>query len=144
MAEYSNNTLQTVVAGGNAVFSNEPSPCRRGYIIHRDDSGIFTVRGIVNNPCASYAKYVVDVGGNIAVATGGTPGEISMALAIDGEPLPTSMMTVTPAAVGEFFNIHSSIEIAVPSGCCYVVALENITSQPIDVQNLNIRFTRVA
>ena len=87
---------------------------------------------------------MVDVGGNIAVTTGGTPGEISMALAIDGEPIPTSTMTVTPAAVGEFFNIHSSIEIAVPSGCCYVVALENITTQSIDVQNLNIRFTRVA
>ena len=144
MAEYSNNALQTVVAGGNAVFTNEPSPCRRGYIIHRDDSGIFTVRGIVNNPCATYARYVVDVGANIAVPTGGTAGEISLALAIDGEPIQTSTMTVTPAAASEFFNVHSSIEIAVPRGCCYVVALENISNQSIDVQNLNIRFTRVA
>ena len=144
MAEYSNNALQTITANSSAIFSNEPSPCRRGYIIHRDDSSIFTVRGIVNNPCAAYARYVVDVGGNIAVSTGGTPGEISLALAIDGEAIQPSMMTVTPAAVGEFFNVHSSIEIAVPSGCCYVVSLKNVTTQSIDAQNLNIRFTRVA
>lgn len=144
MAEYSNNALQTVPAGSNAIFTNEPSPCRRGCIIHRDDSGIFTVRGIVGTPCTSYARYVIDVGGNIAVSTGGTPGEISMAIAIDGEAIQTSTMTVTPAAVGEFFNIHTSIEIVVPNGCCYVVSLKNITSQPIDVQNLNIRFVKAS
>lgn len=39
-------------------------------------------------------------GGNIAIATGGTVTPISVAIAINGEPLPATTMTVTPAAVG--------------------------------------------
>jgi len=144
MAEYSNSALQTITAGGNAIFTNEPSPCTRGYILHRDDSGIFTVRGVVNNACANFARYVVDFGSNIAVPTGGTVGEISVALAIDGEPIPASTMIVTPAAVEQYFNIHRSIEIAVPRGCCYVVAVENTSDQSILMENANIRIVRTA
>lgn len=144
MAEYSNSAVQTITAGGNALFTNEPSPCTRGYIMHRDDSGIFTVRGIVNNPCATFARYVVDFGSNIAVPTGGTVGAISVALAIDGEPIPASTMIVTPAAVEEYFNVHRSIEIAVPRGCCYVIAIENTSDQSILMQNANIRIVRTA
>lgn len=144
MAEYSNNAIQTIAVNGNAVFTNEPSPCTRGYIIHRDDSGLFTIRGIVNNPCAGFARYVVDFGANIAVPTTGTAGEISVALAIDGEVLPTSSMVVTPAATNEYFNIHRSIEIAIPRGCCYTIAIENTSTQPILMQNANIRIVRTA
>ena len=144
MAEYSNSLEQTITTGGNAVFTNEPSPCTRGYIIHRDDSGIFTVRGIVNNPCATFAKYVVDFGANIAIPEGGTVESIQASLAIDGEPIPASTMIVTPAAVGEYFNIHRSIEIAVPRSCCYVIAIENTSTQSILMQNANIRIVRTA
>lgn len=144
MAEYSNSAVQNITAGGNAVFTNEPSPCTRGYILHRDDSGIFTVRGIVNNPCANYARYVVDFGANIAVPTGGTVGAIQVSLAIDGEPIQSSTMIVTPAAVDEYFNVHRSIEIAVPRGCCYVIAIENTSDQAIEMQNANIRIVRTA
>lgn len=144
MAEYSNSSVQTIIAGGNALFTNEPSPCTRGYIIHRDDSGIFTVRGVVNNPCATYARYVVDFGANIAVPTGGTVGAIQVSLAIDGEAIPSSTMIVTPAAVDEYFNVHRSIEIAVPRGCCYVVAIKNTSDQAIEMQNANIRIVRTA
>ena len=144
MAEYSSNAIQSIAAGGNAIFTNEPSPCTRGYIIHRDDSGIFTVRGIVNNPCANFAKYVIDFGSNIAVPTGGTVGAISVALAIDGEPIPSSSMIVTPAAVDEYFNIHCSVEISVPRGCCYVIAIENTSDQAINMQNANLRIVRTA
>lgn len=144
MAEYSNSAVQNITAGGNAIFTNEPSPCTRGYILHRDDSGIFTVRGVVNNPCATYARYVVDFGANIAVPTGGTVGAIQVSLAIDGEPIPSSTMIVTPAAVDEYFNVHRSIEIAVPRGCCYVIAIENTSDQAIEMQNANIRIVRTA
>ena len=144
MAEYSNSSVQTIIASGNALFTNEPSPCTRGYIIHRDDSGIFTVRGVVNNPCATYARYVVDFGANIAVPTGGTVGAIQVSLAIDGEAIPSSTMIVTPAAVDEYFNVHRSIEISVPRGCCYVVAIKNTSDQAIEMQNANIRIVRTA
>ena len=145
MAEYSNSAEQTIAVGNNALFTNEPSPCTKGLIIHRDDSGIFTVRGVVNNACANYARYVVDFGSNIAIPeTGGTVAPISVGLAIDGEVLPSSTMIVTPAAVGEYFNVHRSIEIAVPRGCCYVIAIENTSTQSILMSNANIRIVRTA
>ena len=72
------------------LFTEDIDPCRRGYVLHREGSGLFTLRGIVNNPSACSAKYKVSFGANIAIAAGGTAGPISLALAIDGEPIPTS------------------------------------------------------
>jgi hypothetical protein len=52
------------------------------------------------------------------VPTGQTVGPITLALAINGEGVPTSSMIETPAAVEEFNNVYSSIFIDVPNGCC--------------------------
>ena len=89
-------------------------------------------------------------GANIAVATGGTVGPISVAIAIDGEPIPSTTMTVTPAAVGEFFNVSRTVFIDVPCGCCVTIAVENTSTTaagvaiPIDVSNANTVVERVA
>ena len=89
-------------------------------------------------------------GGNIAIAEGGTVTPISVAVAINGEPLPSTTMTVTPAAVGDFFNVSRTTFIDVPCGCCVTIAVENVTltaagvAIPIDVQNANIVIERVA
>ena len=82
MAEYVYNPIQEVAVGQN-VLLQDSIPCTRGYVIHRNGSGILTLRGIVNNPCAKFARYKVEYNGNIAVPTGETVGEISLALAID-------------------------------------------------------------
>jgi hypothetical protein len=65
----------------------------------------------------------VTFGGNIAIPTGGTVGPISLAIAIDGEPIPSTTMIVTPAAVEEFFNIFGAIFIDVPRGCCVTISV---------------------
>lgn len=141
MAEYTANALQTVPVGQNVLFTDEPVPCNRGYVIHRDGAGILTLRGITNQ-CR--ARYRVSFGGNIAVPTGQTPGAISMAIAINGEPVPATTMTVVPAAVENFFNVFSSVFIDVPRGCCFNVAVENINAIPINVINANLIVERVA
>ena len=82
---------------------------------------------------------------NIAVADGGTVGEISVSLVIDGEPVGNAVAIVTPAAVGDFFNVSISTFVDIPCGCCASVAVENTsTGTAIDVQNANIIFDRVA
>jgi hypothetical protein len=88
------------------------------------------------------ANYEVAFHANIAVPTGGTAGEpISLALAIDGEIDPSSIMTITPAAVEEFSNVGADIIVAVPSICrCGSVSVRNISDQAIEVQNANIVF----
>ena len=128
MAEYAYIPVQTVQPGQNVLLNTE-IPCNRGYVYHREQSGIVTLRGIVNNPNACFARYRVEYGANIALATGATVGPISVALAISGETVEATKAIVTPAAVGDYFSVSRSVEITVPRGCCFNVALEN-SSEP--------------
>jgi hypothetical protein len=79
------------------------------------------------------ARFKVTFGGNIAVPTGGTVGPISLAIAINGEAVRSTTMTVTPAAVEEFFNVFSAVFIDVPKGCCLTVSIQNISDIAVDV-----------
>jgi len=148
MAEYSANAVQTVNPGEAIVFTESPIPCNRGLVRHRDDTGSFLLAGYVPScgcGCRNRnhsANYLVDFGANIAVPTGGTVGAISVAIAIDGATLPASTMTVTPAAVEQFFNVSRAINAAIYRGCCQTVTIRNTSDQPILVQNANIIFSR--
>lgn len=143
MAEFTYNPIQEIVAGESAVL-NTSIGCTKGYVIHRNESGIVTLRGIVNNPCAEFARYTVTFNGNIAVPTDGTAGPISVAIAIAGEPVQTSKAIVTPTAVDAYFNVTSTAIITVPKGCCFNVSLENTSGVPINLQNANMTVTRNA
>lgn len=143
MAEFTYNPIQTVEIGQSPVM-NTSIACTKGYVFHRNESGIVILRGAVNNPCASFARYQVTANCNIAVPEGGTVGEISVALAIDGEPIQTSRARVTPAAVDNYFNVTSTAFVTVPAGCCFSVTLENTSTQAIEMQNLNMVVTRTA
>lgn len=151
MAEYAFNPVQLVEPNQNAILDTV-IPCNKGFVYHRNQSGIVILRGIVNNPCGCFARYQVTFNGNIALPEGATVGPISVALAIDGEPIQTSKAIVTPAAVDEYFNVTSTAIITVPKGCCFSVAVEN-TSAPaavggvapeINIQNANLTVSRIA
>lgn len=151
MAEFTYNPIQ-VVNPNQPVLMSTTIGCQKGYIYHRPESGIVTLRGIVNNACSSFARYQVTFNANIAVPEGGTVGPIAVALSIDGEPILTSRAIVTPAAVDEYFNITSTAIITVPRGCCFNVSVENV-SEPdattavapaINVQNANMTVSRIA
>jgi len=151
MAEFTYNPIQ-VVQPNQPVILNTSIPCNKGYVYHRDESGIVTLRGIVNNAYSCFARYQVTFNGNIAVPTGGTAGAIAIALAISGEPILTSKAIVTPAAVDEYFNVTSTAIITVPKGCCFNVSVENVSepadpatpATPINVQNANLVVSRIA
>ena len=141
-AEYSMTALQTVAVDENILFANGCRACRKGFIQHRDDSGIFFLKGSTNG-CR--AVYRVTFNGNIAIATGGTVEPISVALTINGEALGNATATVTPAAIGDFFNVSVTTFIEIPCGCCVTVSVENVSdTTAIDVSNANIIFDRVA
>ena len=143
MAEFTYNPIQTVQPGQN-VLLNTSIGCPKGYILHRNESGIVILRGIVNNPCNNFARYQVTFNGNIAVPTDGTVGPISVALALDREPLQTSNAIVTPTVVDAYFNVTSTAIITVPKGCCFTVAVENTSTGAIDIQNANMTVSRIA
>ena len=148
MAEYSANAVQTVAPGETIIFTETPVPCRRGFVRHRDDTGNFLLSGYVPTsygcPCCrdNSANYLVDFGANIAIPTGGTVGQISVAITIDGSTIPSSTMIVTPAAVEEFFNVSRAINAQIWKGCCETIAVRNTSDQPILVQNANIILSR--
>ena len=89
MPEYTNNPVQ-VVQPNQQVLLNTTIGCSKGYVLHREGSGIVTLRGIVNNPQSCFARYQVTFNGNIAIPNGGTVSPISVSIAIDGEPVLTS------------------------------------------------------
>ena len=140
-AEYSMTALQTVAVDDNVLFSNGSRACRKGFVQHRDDSGIFFLKGAANG-CR--AVYRVAFNGNIAIATGGTVEPISVALTINGEELGNATATVTPAAIGDFFNVSVTTFVDIPCGCCVTVSVENVSdTTAIDLTNGNIIFDRV-
>ena len=134
------NELQTVEANQNVYFTDTVM-CGGPSMIHRDGSGLVTLRGLTNQ-CR--ARFRVAFGGNIAVPEGGTVGPISLAIAIDGEAVQTTTMIVTPAAAEEFFNVFSAVFVDVPRGCCVTISVRNTSTEAIDVQNANLIIERVA
>lgn len=159
MAEFLNNDVQ-LVQPNQPVILRTSIGCPNGYVYHRPESGIITLRGIVKSSCACFARYQVTFNGNIAIPTGGTAGPISIALALDGEPILTSRAIVTPAAAAEappsnanYFNVTSTAIITVPKGCCFNLSVENTSESAtpattpapaINVQNANLTVTRIA
>lgn len=147
MSEYLNNDIQLIQPGAPIPLRTSIG-CPNGYVYHRPESGILILRGKTSN---CFARYSVEFTGNIAVPEGGTVGAIAIALAVDGEPIPTSRAIVTPAAVDEYFNVTSTAIITVPRGCCVNVSVENVSeatgttpAPAINVQNSNLTVTRIA
>ena len=152
-AEYLANAIQPVALNAPIIFTAS-IPCTRGWVYHEDETGIFILRGIVNNSCANFATYQVTFNGNVAIPEDGTVGPIAVAITVNGEPRPTSRAIFTPAAVDEYGNVTSTAIIKVPRGCCFTVSVESVsavvddpTATPapvISVQNANLVISRIA
>ena len=138
--EITANALQTVLENQNVLFTEAPVSGNCS-IVHRDGSGLVTLRGMTQQ---SRARYKVTFGGNIALPTGGTAGPISLALALNGEAVGPTTMTVTPTADDAFFNVFSAIFIDIPAGCCSQLSVKNTSGATIEVQNANLIVERVA
>lgn len=138
--EITANALQTVELNQNVQFT-DTAVCGSCSIMHRDGSGLVTLRGLTNQCRARFKAFF---SGNIAIPTGGTVEAISLALAINGEAIATTTMIQTPAAVEEFANVASAVYIDVPANCCVTVSVRNTSTQAIDVQNANLIIERVA
>lgn len=140
MSEFTANALQTVLQGEDVAFTETPV-CGTKCIVHRQGSGVVKLRGITNQ-CK--ARFLVSYSGNIQIPTGGTVEAISLAIAIDGEPLQSTRMIVTPAAAENLFNVSAQVYVDVPCGCCSAIAVQNTSGQAIEVQNSNLIVVREA
>lgn len=126
MADYlTRDTVETVALNSPIQFLDS-IPCNKGYVFHQNGTGIFTLRGIVNNPCGCFARYVVEFTGNIAIPEGGAVTPIATAIVVSGEERTGSRSIFTPAAVDEYGNVTSRATVDVPRGCCFNVSVEYV------------------
>ena len=126
MAEYLSRDAVETVALNSAIPFIDSIPCNRGYVLHQSGSGIFILRGIVNNPRACFARYNVEFTGNIAIPEGGAVTPIATAIVVNLEAREGSKSIFTPAAVDEYGNVTSRATIDVPRGCCFMVSVEYV------------------
>lgn len=156
MAEYGYNEAQDLQPGGAAILM-DIEPCNKcpQQVVHDNMTPNLILRGIVRNSncCNPKAKFNVSFTGNIAVAEGGTPGEIQIALSINGFVRPFTIATATPAAAEQFWHVGGDTNIEVPAGCCTDLAVVNasVSADPattpaptVTIRNLNVKVNRVA
>lgn len=148
-AEYLANAVQEIALNAPAIFTAS-IPCRRGYVYHEDETGIFILRGITNQ---CFATYQVVFNGNVALPEGATVTPIAVAITVNGEPRLTSRAIFTPAEADDYGNVTSTAIIKVPRGCCFSLSVENVpaTTDPtvtpasvIELQNANLVINRIA
>lgn len=135
------NAIQTVPVNQDVLFTGT-SVRGNASIMHREGSGIVTVRGLMNGQCR--ARFRAVFGANVAVPTGETAGPVELAIAINGEGVPTSRMISTPIDVENYNNVSADIYIDVPIGCCTQLSVQNVGTIPVNVQNANFIVERVA
>lgn len=137
MAELTAVAVQTVSASGSVLFTDDIGfrNCNRRFVYHRPGTGTVSVRGL---PGCNFTPLTVSFGANIAVPAGGTVGEISLALAADGEVIGSTERLFTPAAVDEYGNVTASAEILVPCWLPLSFSVVNTSDQDILVQNASL------
>ena len=136
MAEYLTRDAVESVPLNTAIPFVDSIPCNRGYVFHQSGTGIFVLRGIVNNRCGCFARYNVEFTGNVAIPEGGEVTPIATAIVVSGEARQGSRSIYTPAAVDEYGNVTSRATIDVPKGCCFTVSVEyvnGVTDDPTTI-----------
>ena len=118
MSRYLTSSDQNVALNGTIPFDIVSIPCNNGNVIPLT-TGVLTLRGRTSN---RFARYMVSAQGNIAIPEGGAVTPVAIGITVNGNVVPESVAIVTPAAVGEFWHINTSIPITVPCGCCVSVS----------------------
>lgn len=149
-AEYSYSGSQIVQPQASVLFNVTPVPCNRGYIFHRDGSGLFrlasrapTYRRTCGCGVGFYeSQYVATFTANVAIPEGGTVAEIQLVMFLDGEEQPESLMISNPTVVDTPDGVGKSIVVGVPSICkCSSFAVRNVGTTPVEILNPVLLFS---
>lgn len=133
MAEYlTRDRVETVALNAPIPFIDS-IPCNRGYVFHQNGTGIFVLRGIVNNSCGCFARYEVEFTGNIAIQEEGEVTPIATAIVVSGEERIGSRSIFSPSEELEYGNVTSRAVVDVPRGCCFTVSVEYVNGTVDDL-----------
>ena len=117
MAKYLTSTDQNVALNNTIPFNIVSIPCNKGCVIPITP-GVLTLKGGANQ----FARYEVEVEGNVAIPEGGTVTPIAVAITLNGVAISDSVAIITPAAAEDVWHINTSTTITVPCGCCVSVS----------------------
>ena len=138
--EITANALQTVGSFRDLLFT-DTAVAGNCSIMHREGSGLVTLRGITNQ-CR--ARFRISFGANVALPEGATVAPISVEISVNGEPLAETTMVSTPSAAQQFNNISRVLFLDVPSGCCTQISVKNTTADNREFENASLIVERVA
>ena len=118
MARYITTTDSLVALNGTIPFNVVSIPCNTGNVVPVVE-GILNLKGNTPN---KFARYEVTLQGNVQIPTGGAVTPIALGIALNGAVIPESVAIVTPAAVGDYWHVNTTVTITVPCGCCLTVS----------------------
>ena len=118
MANYVTTTDALVALNGTIPFNSVSIPCNKGNVVPLV-AGVLNLNGNTPN---RFSRYEVTLQANVAIPEGGAVTPIALGIALNGVIVPESVAIVTPAAVGDYWHIHTSVPITVPCGCCITVS----------------------
>lgn len=118
MASYVTTSDALVALNGTIPFNSVSIPCNKGNVVPLVP-GILNLNGNTSN---RFARYEVSLQGNIQIPTGGAVTPIAVGITVNGVVVPESVAIVTPAAVGEYWHVNTTVPITVPCGCCLTVS----------------------
>ncbi len=122
-----NGVCQTVEAGGTADL---------GEVVAQGGEVTYTPAGFtVNLPEAG--TYFLTLFGNTC---GVNPGDVTVALAVNGDPLPSATVTVTGEAGESVFSVGTIVTVASP----VTVTVINPTATAENLANLSVNAVRLA
>lgn len=118
MAKYITSADQNVALNSTIPFDIVSIPCNKGCVVPLA-VGVFTLKG---GPSNRFARYKVDLQGNVSIPEGGAVTPIAVAITLNGVAIPDSVAIVTPAAAEDLWHVNTSVAITVPCGCCVSVS----------------------
>lgn len=118
MSSYVTTSDALVALNGTIPFNSVSIPCNNGNVIPLAP-GIINLKGNTSN---RFARYEVSLQGNIQIPTGGAVTPIAVGITLNGAIVPESVAIVTPAAVGDYWHVNTTVSVTVPCGCCATVS----------------------
>ncbi len=118
MASYVTTSDALVALNGTIPFNSVSIPCNKGNVVPLVP-GILNLNGNTSN---RFARYEVSLQGNIQIPTGGAVTPIAVGITLNGVVIPESVAIITPAAVGQYEHVNTTVPVTVPRGCCLTVS----------------------
>ena len=118
MARYLTASDANVALNGTFPFNIVSVRCNKGWVVPLA-TGVLTLKGGNTN---GFARYDVELQGNVSIPEGGAVTPIAVAITINGVVAPDSVAILTPTAVEEVWHFKTGTVITVPNGCCVSVS----------------------